>query len=83
MRYEVVWTTEGLEQLLAIIGRIGKSGDYVRALAEINGQLGVDPRPADATVNEDLWRVTVGKIRVYYEINDEMNEVEIVGIRSS
>jgi mRNA-degrading endonuclease RelE of RelBE toxin-antitoxin system len=44
--------------------------------------LSVDQKPIDAVVHEGLWRVSIGTLRVYYEINDDAQEVEIVGIRS-
>jgi len=81
MSYEVEWTEDAIAQLLAIVGKTGKSGTYVRALGEVNDQLGVDPRLVDAAVNEDLWRMSIGRLRIYYEIDDDTREVEIVGVR--
>jgi mRNA-degrading endonuclease RelE of RelBE toxin-antitoxin system len=82
MRYEVGWTREGLEQLLAMFHRTGTAGNYVRSVAEINERLSVDPRPVDAAVHEELWRLSIGSLRVYYEINDDIREVEVVGVRA-
>ncbi|MDA1128978.1 MAG: type II toxin-antitoxin system RelE/ParE family toxin [Chloroflexi bacterium] len=57
------------------------ANDFPRILGAIEA-LAETPRPASAVrVDENIFRLRVGRFRVLYQIDDELRRVDIGGIR--
>jgi len=64
-----------------VLHESGDSAAVVDSIEEVSQRLATAPDSPDAVSHEGLWRLSVGRLRVLYEINYEDRTVEIVGVR--
>lgn len=82
MNYAVNWSENAFDAMLRYLVSLNKSAASVTAIDQINKRLAANPHDSTADVHEGLWRITIGPLRVYYEISEAEHQVEVVAFRA-
>jgi hypothetical protein len=81
MNYTVQWVDDAILLLLEITRQSGDSAAVLAAVDEVNQSLSEAPESSEAECYEGLWRRSVGRLRVMYEINHATRVIRIVALR--
>jgi hypothetical protein len=79
--YSVQWRLVAIEALFQIWIVSGNVAEVGRATNQIESVLASNPEPSDSTEHEGLRVVSVGRLRVAYEVNHSGRTVEICGVQ--
>lgn len=81
MNYTIHWMEEAITGLLETAVTSGNAAAILGAIDDVNRRLAEDPEDPAAKAYEGLWGLSVGRLRIMYEIYHDRHVVEIVSAR--